>query len=359
MANNIVPDLNTDMPSSRPGIVKKLCGCDLRSGGWQSNGGPEHRLKMFLFNVSLAILGILLAALLGGVLIRLSGINLQWSLRQIVSVLSGSSIVGIWQEDPVLGWVNIAGSTGRHRKPLVYDVTYHIDEYGHREISGAYDRPKMLILGDSYTFGQGVEDAESFPSRLQERFPNLKIVNGGVSAWGTGQALLALRQYLAEYTDLKLVVYQFITADLERNYRRKSWLDHIARSRGLRVPFFDLEGGRLEYRGLADPVRDGLPPSASLVDKEKEITLRMLVEMDTLCRVAAIPFVVVYLPDETQGDFHNEIVEVIGVERLYDLRAVLDYDAVRFGILDGHPSAQGHRLIADTLAPWLERFLTP
>ena len=46
---------------------------------------------------------------------------------------------------------------------------------------------------------------------------------------------------------------------------------------------------------------------------------------------ASIPFVVVYLPDETQGDFKNEIAEVIGTERLYDLRAVLDYDAVRFG----------------------------
>jgi lysophospholipase L1-like esterase len=309
--------------------------------------------------LGLAVFGVLLAVLLGGTLIHLSGVNLQWSLRQIVSVLSGSNAVGIWQEDALLGWVNIPGSTGRHRKPLVYDVTYHVDEYGHRPTSGTYDRPKILILGDSYTFGQGVEDAEPFPSRLQEHFPDLKIVNGGVSAWSTGQALLALRQYLAEYRDIKLVVYQFITADLERNYRRRSWLDHIARSRGLRVPFFDLEGDRLVFRGLADPVRDGLPPNASLAVKERVITSRMLIEMDELCRAAAIPFVVVYLPDETQGDFRQEVVEVIGAERLYDLRAVLDYNAVRFGILDGHPSAQGHRLIADALTPWLLRFLTP
>jgi len=320
---------------------------------------PACGAKVILLNLSFAALGILLAVLLGGILMRLSGVNLQWTLRQIVSVLFGSSAVGIWREDPVLGWVNIPESTGRHRKPFVYDVTYHIDEFGHRPTTAPYDRPKILILGDSYTFGQGVEDAEPFPSRLQERFPDFKVVNGGVSAWGTGQALLALRQYLAQYSDIKLVVYQFITADLERNYRRQSWLDHIARSRGLRVPLFELANDRLEFRGLADPVRDGLPPRASLAAKERAITSRMLIEMDELCRAAAIPFVVVYLPDETQGDFRQEIVAVIGAERLYDLRAVLDYRAVRFGLLDGHPSARGHLLIADALTPWLQRFLAP
>ena len=153
MPNRIYPHLRTSVPLS---------------------AGPKSRAAMILVNLGLAILAILFAVFLGGVVLRSAGLGYSWFLRQAISALFKSGEVGIWQEDPVLGWVNIPNSVGQHRKPLVYDVTYHIDERGHRESGGTYDRPKVIILGDSYAFGQGVEDSETFPAELQGRFDTSK-----------------------------------------------------------------------------------------------------------------------------------------------------------------------------------------
>ena len=224
---------------------------------------------------------------------------------------AGTDLGGVWQEDPTFGWVHIPNSMGRHRKPLAYDVTYTIDAYGHRVTNGSYDLPKVLMLGDSMTFGQGVEDGEAYPSVLQERLPGYKVINGGVSAWSTTQSLLELQQLLEKHDDIRLVVYAIIDDDLDRNYLRRSWLEHIQKSRGLRVPYYDIVDGQLVFRGLADPQRDGLDDSKELREKEKTLTKLLLTRMASLCSERSIPFLVVYLPTEDQRDFSDEITSAV------------------------------------------------
>ena len=203
--------------------------------------------------------------------LQAAGVNVTWQLWYVANKVLGPTKVGIWQEDPTFGWVHILNSQGRHRKPLAYDVTYTIDAYGHRATNGSYNLPKVLILGDSMTFGQGVEDDEAYPAVLQERLPGYKVINGGVSAWSTTQSLLELQQLLDKHDDIKLVVYAIINADLDRNYLRRSWLEHIQKSRGLQVPYYDIVEGQLVFRGLADPQRDGLDDSKELARKRENL----------------------------------------------------------------------------------------
>ncbi len=180
---------------------------------------------LVLAAVSVTLTGVALV-----ILLQLLGVNVARQLWYLASGLFGPTRIGIWQPDAQFGWVHIPNSTGRHYKPLVYDVTYRIDAEGHRVTSGSYSLPKVLILGDSFTFGQGVEDSSPYPEVLQGSFPDYKIINGGVSAWGTVQAYLELRQQLASHDDVRAVVYAFIDADLERNYLRRTWLEHISKS---------------------------------------------------------------------------------------------------------------------------------
>jgi hypothetical protein len=52
---------------------------------------------------------------------------------------------------------------------------------------------RIVMLGDSVTFGSGVADAETFSALLDAR-PELEVVNLGVDGYGTDQALLRLER---------------------------------------------------------------------------------------------------------------------------------------------------------------------
>ena len=59
---------------------------------------------------------------------------------------------------------------------------------------GAPGRRRVLLLGDSLTFGTGVEDRETFAARLGGLAPALEPLNLGVSGYGTDQELLLLER---------------------------------------------------------------------------------------------------------------------------------------------------------------------
>lgn len=59
-------------------------------------------------------------------------------------------------------------------------------------------RPELWLLGDSFTYGYGVDDEDSFPWRLQSQMPDYKVINFGVPAYSTVQSCLQLREALAQ-----------------------------------------------------------------------------------------------------------------------------------------------------------------
>jgi len=266
----------------------------------------------------------------------------------------GPSKIGIFQPDSIFGWTNKPLSTGSHFFPYSFHVRYHIDGQGHRITRGGYDRPKVLFLGCSFTFGHGVEDEEAYPALLGEHFTPYKMVNAAAPAWGTVQAYLKLEQQLALYDDVDLVVYGFINHHLQRNYLRKEWLDRIGLGR--KNPHLEVRDGKLEHLGLSDPEQDGIADDNLLAIKEKELTLALLAAMQAACETRQIPFLVVNLPEDGAADFKTEILSVVGPDRFLDLRSEMDFPAIQLPI-DGHPNAEGHRQIAKLLTPFLENHL--
>lgn len=105
------------------------------------------------------------------------------------------------------------------------EVIQHVDEDGLRR-SRATSKPnasrKVAIFGCSFTFGCGVEDRETFPYLLNERFANTVFDNYGVSGFGAYQVLLAMRQVLRQ-KHYDLVVYDMIPLHLTRNVDRRIW----------------------------------------------------------------------------------------------------------------------------------------
>jgi lysophospholipase L1-like esterase len=73
-------------------------------------------------------------------------------------------------------------------------LTYRTNQHGFRGAEFPLAKPKgtsrIMVLGDSFTFGEGVKVEHLFTTRLQEILraraePNVDVLNFGVSAWST------------------------------------------------------------------------------------------------------------------------------------------------------------------------------
>jgi len=85
------------------------------------------------------------------------------------------------------------------------------------------NKPTIILVGCSVAMGHGVEYVDTIGGRL-EHYPDFpyQVVNIGVQAYGTDQALLKLQRYIKQF-NVKAVVYVFIKWHLlrNRNYDRR------------------------------------------------------------------------------------------------------------------------------------------
>ena len=95
--------------------------------------------------------------------------------------------------DADLGWSPRPGATSENG-------LYHINAQGIRvddpscSFTEYPSRPRILLLGDSYTFGQKVGYADTWGAQLAALLPEMEVVNLGVGGFGLGQALLRWRK---------------------------------------------------------------------------------------------------------------------------------------------------------------------
>ncbi|HXF47565.1 MAG TPA: SGNH/GDSL hydrolase family protein [Burkholderiaceae bacterium] len=103
---------------------------------------------------------------------------------------------------------------------------------------------RVLVLGDSYVWGFGVQDDEVFTSRMESFCPGIEAVNFGVSGYSTDQELLLYRDKGAAYGP-DVVVLVLAGNDYEDNARSKVYVYY-------HKPAFILDGDRLVLTN--DPV---------------------------------------------------------------------------------------------------------
>jgi hypothetical protein len=102
-----------------------------------------------------------------------------------------------WGYDPLLGWAHRPGQRGEMHHPD-FRIQVAISSQGLRDREYPLERTpgkrRMLVLGDSFAWGFGVEQDEAFSERIEARHPGWEILNAGTSGWGTDQQLLFLRE---------------------------------------------------------------------------------------------------------------------------------------------------------------------
>ena len=124
-----------------------------------------------------------------------------------------------WRHDAQLGWSNSPGAVGVFDHPR-FRINVHANSKGLRDREYAYDRTpgtrRILVIGDSFVWGYGVEQDETFPKVLESRLPGVEVINAGVAGYGTDQELLWLRSEGVRYRP-DLVILEMCGNDDDEN----------------------------------------------------------------------------------------------------------------------------------------------
>ena len=76
------------------------------------------------------------------------------------------------------------------------------------------EKPIIAFIGDSMTFGFGVENEETNPAVVGKMFPDYQIANAGVNGYNLEQEVLAYEQKVVPL-DPKLVILEFVINDAD------------------------------------------------------------------------------------------------------------------------------------------------
>jgi len=190
---------------------------------WRSK---RERVTLVLINVAAIILAI------GG----FEGYLVYEKAKADGVRLEGTITEGFTDPDDLLGYAprRNARVTAReyYRNSLIYDVVYTIGPNGLRVTPPAPGVPKgcVVFFGDSITFGEGVNDEESFPYRVGLRTAGeYAIYNFAFSGYGPHQMLANLQARREEkITDCRLThfIYFCIPEHVERVAGMAFWDKH-------------------------------------------------------------------------------------------------------------------------------------
>ncbi len=142
---------------------------------------------------------------------------------------------GRTRPDPVLGWTTRSG-----RVDTGWVSNIEVSGFRSNGQPAPADGSSILTVGDSFTFGDEVNDNETWVARL-EALIKRRVHNAGVPAYGLDQTVLRAERLVEQYKPA-LVIVSFISHDIDRSeysfYGR--W-----------KPYFELKNGTLMLQPLA------------------------------------------------------------------------------------------------------------
>jgi hypothetical protein len=139
----------------------------------------------------------------------------------------------LYRYDPHLGWVPMSNVSMTKWGGRVSTLDDGIRSNG-RDLDIDKNDP-ILAVGDSFTFGDGVSDENTWPSFL-ELLMHRKVYNAGVSSYGLDQVILRSEVMIKKY-DPRAIVFSFIYDDTLRCIQK---IRH-----GVPKPYFMIQNDQL------------------------------------------------------------------------------------------------------------------
>lgn len=187
---------------------------------------------------------------------------LEWYLHNQRSSVGSSDQLepGMIEYDPVLGWRLQANWEGKH-KNYDFSARYVIDGRGFRADTSwsqrSPTRPLTAVVGDSFVFGFGVNDDQTFVHRLDQAAPGgMAFANFAVPGFSTDQEALLLEREIIPLHPRRILLIVYLGNDLLDNPRSSPLQVKSAK------PYFEVPPvGGLVLRNTPVPLRDGPAPA--------------------------------------------------------------------------------------------------
>lgn len=339
--------------------------------------------------IALVVVGVLLAAALLELALRIVPVPaIEVHRRQSAQAATAS----FFDYDPELGWRGRPGAAGRFAG---FEFTSHVqlNARGFRDRDVPAVKPagrfRVLLLGDSITWGHGVGQDERFSDHLERRLRAgglaVDVVNFGIGGYGTDQELLLYRREGRALCP-DVTVLGLYENDLRENAsghqgrypkpyfeagssgaltlanvpvpRAGSWLDEAprtARRRGRVREELRLYAAAAFVRQTARRAWSGPPPAPEIPTGAVALTARLITAVRQDVEASGSRFALVVLPDLHDTSAVAEAARRSGTPAWLDLRPAFAGDRPRlFYRLDGaHWTPRAHALAGDRIAEFL------
>jgi Lysophospholipase L1 and related esterases len=260
-----------------------------------------------------------------------------------------------------------------------------LNSYGMRGREYALEKPngtyRILVLGDSFTFGHGiVNTSQIWPELLEQSLNNtapVEVINTAQNGLETEEEIAILNRTLAFKPDLVMLGYFFNDAMTDEMLRSQDEVRYGPISgllHGADAVLFTHSYlySFLKTRITATRIRFGLeksyPEAMNDVYKQRDslnLHKQQLLRMRDMAASANASFIIVIIPANYDFDNyplaegHRFMKEFCAQERLqcidlYDAFKDEDYRVTRLNPYDAHPSPYGHRIIARELTKALK-----
>lgn len=280
----------------------------------------------------------------------------------------------------LLGITNKPGNYSRvcefEGDSLAFSVTNNFDNSRATSKKNEFDSiaNKILFLGCSFTYGHGLNDTNTMAWKIQEKLTNFNIINLGITATGTLQAYLNLKENLKNKDVPKFVFYNYGSLHNERNVMAWNWWRPIWDNRsdvlGEKIfPYacFVNDTVTIKYKpakdfyslfplrrksAMAKVIEDFYNGSVSDKVDSYQVTLDLILNMKKLADDNEIIFVVPYFStDEISLKMINDL-------NSYGITTIdISVDNKRENYLkewDKHPSEQANKLFAEKILKYLD-----
>ncbi len=121
-----------------------------------------------------------------------------------------------------------ADISGVHVVPYTFDVSYRTSSQRFRSLKNFAPYPdphvpRVAVVGDSFTFGWGANDDQSYPSRLQQllntQYGPTEVLNAGICGTGTGNEALWYDVWVSHFHP-NLVILTVVPNDTDDDLAR-------------------------------------------------------------------------------------------------------------------------------------------
>ena len=234
-------------------------------------------------------------------------------------------------------------------KNLEFDTVLTFDKFGRYSNHTKKEGPGVVVLGDSFAMGWGVNDNETFSALLEKKIDK-PVYNLAVSGYGTIKELIRFKKSgLVNLVDT--VIIQYCYNDWGENHAYKENTLVEAREKfnviGNSKPMSFLKKLRKSFRySLQIPIRDIKKKNQTMnFDHHKKGIIEILKNSEVLNNKRVILFYTNGY-DIKFGNFPSKKSDVIKNLEFADF----DLGKEHFFPIDGHLSTYGHEIIAEKLS---------